>query len=494
MKSILTHIGTITVALLLLSACSDFLDEKPQGNTGTTENFYKNKEDIEYALTAAYANLQNGSMYKEAMVLMTDVRSDDLGSFANTGGNAGREYSIKIFTAQSDNQIFRNVWQKTYETIYRCNNVVAHIDVVNDGKLNLQYEAEARFLRALCYFNIVRFWGDAPLILQPMTAAEVAKCERNKMADIYIAIEADLLFASDPNNLSKKFSGKNLGRATSLAAKALLGKVYLQEKKWTEAKSVLGELINTDNAGTHALLPDIANVFSTAPAQGSSAADFKSYAGWAPQTMNKEILFEVLFNKDIAGEGRNALTYYANQADLNEDFKLSNSACIYTPGDRRADLMRSMKGTNTDNNLLVKYADIQSSLNQYGYHTPVLRWADVLLMYAEACNEVAFDNSVNSPALLALNEVRTRSCASGAYSSVELSDQDTFRDAVFRERRMEFPMEMQRWFDLIRSGKAINEIAKIGIVIDNDDLLYPIPNSEVVLRNDPVKFPQNPGY
>lgn len=495
MKSILSHIGIITATLFILSGCSDFLDEKPQGNTGTTENFYKNKEDIEYALTAAYANLQNGSMYREAMVLMTDVRSDDLGSFANTGGNAGREYSIKIFTAQSDNQIFRNVWQKTYETIYRCNNAIAYIDVVNDSKLKLQYEAEARFIRALCYFNIVRFWGDAPLILRPMTASEVAQCERNKATDIYAAIETDLLFASDAKNLSKKFSGKNLGRATSLAAKALLGKVYLQEKKWQEAKTILGELIGTDNAGTHSLLPDIADVFSTAPVQGSSAADFKNYTGWSPQTMNKEILFAVLFNKDISGEGRNALTYYANQADLNEEFKLSNTAkCIYAQDDRRADLMRSMKGTNTDNNLLVKYADIQSSLEQYGYPTPVLRWADVLLMYAEACNEVAFDNSANSPALLALNEVRTRSYTSGAYTGVELSDQERFRDAVFLERRLEFPMEMQRWFDLLRSGKAINEIAKIGIIIDKDDLLYPVPNSEVVLRNDPAKFPQNPGY
>lgn len=495
MKNILANIGVVFLVLLTFSSCSDFLDEVPQGNVGTTRNFYKNKIDIEYALTAAYANLQNGYLYKSSMVLMTDVRSDDLGSFANTGGNAGREYSIKIFTAQSDNQIFRNVWQKSYETIYRCNNVIANIGVVNDDKLELQYEAEARFIRALFYFNIVRFWGDAPLILTPMTPSEVAKCKRDKSTEIYSAIENDLLFASDIKNLPKKFSGKNLGRATSLAAKALLGKVYLQEKKWPEAKVVLGELINIDNAGTHDLLPDIANVFSTAPAQGSSAADFKNYTGWSPQTMNKEILFEVLFNKDIPGEGRDALTYYANQADLNEELKLSNTEkCIYATGDRRADLMRSMKGTNNDNNLLVKYADIQSSLKQYGYHTPILRWSDVLLMYAEACNEVAYDNSAAAPALLALNQVRTRSYALGAYTTDDLPDQDRFRDAIFLERRLEFPMEMQRWFDLIRSGNAINEMAKININIDNNDLLYPIPNSEVVLRNDPVNFPQNPGY
>ena len=435
MKTILIHLCIITVTLFSLSGCSDFLDEKPEGNTGTTGNFYKNKEDIEYALTAAYANLQAGAMYKEYMVLMTDVRSDDLGSFANTGGNAGREYSIKIFTAQSDNQIFRSVWQKTYETIYRCNNVIYHIDVVKDSKLKLQYEAEARFLRALCYFNIVRFWGDAPLILTPLTATEVAECERNKVADIYAAIETDLQFASDANNLPKVFTGKNSGRATSLAAKALLGKVYLQEKKWQAAKQSLGELINTDNVGTHTLLPDIANVFSTAPVQGSSASDFKNYTGWSPQTMNKEILFEVIFDKDIAGEGRNALTYYANQADLNEAFKLSNAAqCIYHSSDRRADLMRSMKGTNTDNNLLVKYADIQSTLEQYGYNTPVLRWADVLLMYAEACNEVSFDNSATSPALLALNDVRTRSYAAGAYTGNQLSGMPSSSNDVWNSR------------------------------------------------------------
>ena len=115
-------------------------------------------------------------------------------------------------------------------------------------------------------------------------------------------------------------------------------------------------------------------------------------------------------------------------------------------------------------------------------------------MYAEACNEVSFDNSATSPALLALNDVRTRSYAAGAYTGNQLFDQDTFRDAIFLERRLEFPMEMQRWFDLIRSGNAINELSKIGIIIDKDDLLFPIPNSEVTLRDNPDKFPQNPGY
>lgn len=485
----------LAVAALLFLGCSDFLDLKPEGNQGSTGNFYRNTKDIEYALTAAYADLQKGDMYQNNMVLMTDVRSDDLGSFANTGGNAGREYHIKIFTAQSDNQIFRNVWKRTYETIYRCNNVVKHIDVVNNENLKKQYEAEARFIRALCYFNIVRFWGDAPLIIDPLSTEEVAKCKRNAISEIYEVIESDLEFASNPANLAKSFSGTNAGRATSLAAKGLLGKVLLQQKKWGEAKTILGELIYSDNNNTHYLLPDIADVFSTAPRPGSSDSDFAAYKEWKPQTMNKEILFAVLFNKEITGEGRNALTYYSNQADLNESFKLSNSVeCIYDVTDRRADLMRSIKGTNNDNKLFVKYADIESSIKQYGYHTPILRWSDVLLMYAEALNEVAYDGSLTSVALQLLNEVRTRSYKTGAYKISDLPDQISFRDAIFLERRLEFPMEMQRWFDLIRSGEVISAIAKIGYTIDAHDLLYPVPHSEVSLRNDSELFPQNPGY
>jgi hypothetical protein len=490
----------VAIVSLLITSCGDFLELTPETNVGTTGNFYKSTIDIEYALTAAYACLQDAKLYREDMVIMADIRSDDLSNFANVGGNSGREYNIKIFTASSDNSIFRDVWAKTYELIYRCNSVIKHIDVVTDAKLKAQYESEARFLRALSYFNIVRFWGGAPLILSPLSPSEVAICVRNSTNEIYDAIETDLKFASNPNNLPKSFSGNNLGRATSLTAKALLGKVYLQQKKWPDAKTTLGELINTDNGGIYQLLPDIADVFSTAPPHGSTEADFAAYTQWKPQTMNKEMMFAALFNKDISGEGRNALVYYANQvADINEIFKVSSPACIYDVNDRRSDLIRVMKGSSSSSHLLVKYADTESTLKQWGYHTPILRWSDVLLMYAEAANEVSFDNSATSPALKALNDVRTRSFPTGAYLSVDLSTQDAFRKAVWLERRLEFPMEMQRLFDLQRyesvsPNEAIKAFAAIGFTIDQNDLLYPIPNNEIVLRDDLVNFPQNPGY
>jgi hypothetical protein len=120
-------------------------------------------------------------------------------------------------------------------------------------------------------------------------------------------------------------------------------------------------------------------------------------------------------------------------------------------------------------------------------------------MYAEAANEAAFDNSAENLALKALNDVRTRSLPSGAYSTADFTNQDDFRKAVWLERRLEFPMEMQRWFDLLRyesviEGEAIKAIKAINIDITKNDLLFPIPYTEVKLRNDPVNFPQNPGY
>ncbi|MDR0573317.1 MAG: RagB/SusD family nutrient uptake outer membrane protein [Tannerella sp.] len=489
----------ISFATILFAGCNDFLELTPETNEGTTLNFYKNNKDIEYALTAAYADLQNAQIYRTNLPILIDIRSDDMAVFSNIGLNSGREYSIKIFTAASDLTIFLDAWSKLYEMIYRCNNVIKYADVVNNATLRVQYEAEARFLRALCYFNIVRLWGDAPLILSPLTPSEVANCIRNSTSEVYAAIEADLKFAANPDNLPKSFSGNNQGRATSLAAKGLLGKVYLQQKKWTEAKTILGELINTDNAGTHQLLPDIADVFSTAPAHGLDDDQFWAYTGWKPQLMNREIMFCVLFNKDIAGEGRGLVVHYDRLTDFNEEFVITSPKCIYDAGDRRSDLLRLMKIAGSSANIIVKYADVVSSLSQYGFCTPILRWSDILLMYAEAANEAGFDNSAASPALKALNDVRTRSFPSGAYTTVDLASQDAFRRAVWLERRLEFPIEMQRLFDLQRyesvvSGEAIKAMKAIGLDITKDQLLYPIPYMEVSLRNDSAVFPQNPGY
>jgi len=141
-----------------------------------------------------------------------------------------------------------------------------------------------------------------------------------------------------------------------------------------------------------------------------------------------------------------------------------------------------------------KFGDYPDPITkQIGFDLPVLRYADVLLMYAEALNEGAYSNDVNGRAFTVLNAVRNRAEAT-PYTAADLPDQKSFREAVWLERRLEMPLENHRWFDLLRTGQAINALAAVGLQISANDLLYPIPESEVLIMDNPVGFPQNPGY
>ena len=160
--------------------------------------------------------------------------------------------------------------------------------------------------------------------------------------------------------------------------------------------------------------------------------------------------------------------------------------------DRRA--LIEYKRVDSNNNVVAKYFDtFDPSTSTVGFDIPLLRWADVLLMAAEAHNEVAYDGSADGLAMKYLNEVRKRAYAS-EYTSLELPGQNDFRQAVQLERRLEMPFEMHRWFDLIRTDTAISVMAKVGLTITKNDYLYPLPKTEVDLVNNPESFPQNPGY
>jgi hypothetical protein len=138
-----------------------------------------------------------------------------------------------------------------------------------------------------------------------------------------------------------------------------------------------------------------------------------------------------------------------------------------------------------------KFYDEFSSTNDVGNDFPVLRYADVLLLYAEALAESAVQFS--SDALTALNQVRTRAGAP-VYTEAQLATQAAFRNAVINERRLELALENDRWFDLVRTGRAVDAIKLTGITVPANRLVYPIPQSEIDTYNNPSTFPQNPGY
>ena len=395
-----------------------------------------------------------------------EARGDNIQDL-NPGGNAGTEYNIEQFLAKADNTDIQTTWGNIYNGISRCNNTLAHIDVVSDANLKAQYTGELKFLRALHYFNIVRLWGAAPLVLAPITATEAAELSRSPVPSVYGAIEADLTqaIASLPVNYPNV---ADLGRATQGAAKALLGKVYLTEGKYSQAVSTLKDLVVPGNSYGYSLLPNIASVFDV------------------NNKMNAEIIFVVRYNKTIANQGH-PLNAYFNQPGL-DPLLLS----AYGSTDTRRDLLNTVTLDANDKPVKKYYDTFDPNNKTLGNDFIVLRYADVLLMYAEAENEVAY----SPDAFTYLNAIRSRASAT-TFTQADLPDQATFRTAVLQERRLELPLELHRWFDLIRTNTAISALQNSGltkITIQAYQYLYPIPQTDLNLSTNKSGFAQNPGY
>ncbi len=447
---------------IFLFGCNDFLDLSPI-SVASVKNYYKNQTDIKTAVNAAYASLQSNDLYRSSYITMMEVRSDNV-TDNNPGGSAGVNYDIDQFSATPTNTVIRRVWKTQYNQIYRLNNILANLDVVDDVSLRKQFEGEAKFLRGLAYFNLVRLWGPVPLVLKPITTDDAYSYKRNPVAEVYAAIEADL---TDAQQLPKSYSGKELGRATSGAAKVLLAKVYLTEAQYSKAQVLLKDLL-TNYAGVYTLLNNIANVYA-----------FNN-------EMNSEIVFAIRFSKTIPDETNSTHDAY------NKFIIDPNLLKAYQSSDERRDMLNLVKVNSTY--VVKKYADLPDATTKgVGFDFPLLRYSDVYLMYAEVLNELGYSNDENGEAFRALNTIRNRAKAP-VYKATELNNQASFRNAILNERRLEFPLENNRWFDLIRTNTAIQAMTQIGLSITKDDFLYPIPQTEIDIINNPVDFPQNPGY
>jgi hypothetical protein len=451
-----------------LPSCDSFLSLTPPSQA-TANNFYKTTADVTNAVTAAYSALRSGSMYTGHFIYLMEVRSDNIED-QNPGANAGMNYNIDRFLALADNGVVGDAYLALYGAISRCNNVLPHLDVVTDPALKNQYEGELRFLRALHYFQVVRLWGAAPLILSVVTTEESKNIGRSPVADVYAAIEADLTAAA---GLLPAAYPKNadIGRATAGAAKALLAKVYLTEKKYSEAVNTLKALVPPQsNPYGYRLQARVADVFN------------------ASNKMNEEIIFAIRYDKTILGQGHGL--FFGNPV---LDPALLNA---YESADARRDLLNTAQ-LNATTFLVKKYYDTYDPTNQnMGNDFVILRYADVLLMYAEALNEVSYNGDPNGDAFKYLNMVRTRSEAT-PFTPAQLASQASFRAAVLRERRLELPLELHRWFDLVRTATAIDALktsALTPIAIEPYQYLYPVPQGQIETMNNQALYPQNPGY
>lgn len=451
----------ILIAIIVFTSCSDDFVEIAPVNDSNSLDFYESKDDFNSAVIAAYAKLQSqvGDIYFE----MSEWRSDNLDLASPTAGTQDR-FNINKFIETSANSEVNSAWANCYHSIFRCNLITDQIGgAVFDSELKLQYEAEARFIRAFNYFNIVRLWGKAPIVLKSISPEESLTIGRSPINEVYESIEADLEFSAE--NLPETYSYKDFGRATSGAAKALLGKVLLTQKKYPEAVTVLTELI-----GKYELLNNVSDVFDP------------------NNKTNNENIFSIRFDKVIDGEGHGLWFGLSDISISPLTDKLQNA---YIPTDSRKPLITYQ----AIGNLFApgKFVDIEDpTTKKYGNDYILLRYADVLLMLSEAINEQSY--TASGDAYVYLNDVRERA-GLAALTNTDLPNQEAFRNAILNERFLEFPLEGHRWFDLLRLGDAVSEIKSgIGVDILDTQLLYPVPQSEVEKINDDSIFPQNDGY
>lgn len=454
-----------SLATLLMTSCGDsFFDLEPASSV-TIDKVYKTASDYNVAVIGCYAKLQSQvNFYTECC----EYRSDNLSLGAPTAGTQDR-YDIDHFTEKPSNGILSSYWANFNNNIYRCNLLLDQIDGANFAEnLKKQYKGEAMFIRALNYFNMYRIWGGVPATKHVVSAAEALKVARYSDEQMFDLIAGDLKEIVDNNYLPETYSSADMGRATSGAAKALLGKVYLTFHKWTEAKDILSQLI-----GKYQLVSPIAQVFNV---------DNKN---------NNEIIFAVHFNKEIEGEGH---SYWYNLTNASDDTNQTSSLLNTFPtGDARKDLITYVQ-VEKNVRLMNKFYDTKSpTFKTVGNDQILLRYADVLLMYAEALNEIQYDASEGSLALKYLNAVRQRAGISNL-TVKQLPTQEKFRKGILVERQREFPYEGQRWFDLVRMGFAKSVMAENGVEIKDYQLLFPIPQQEIEKVGDKSILWQNPGY
>jgi hypothetical protein len=457
MKNYKSCILFVTIFAMLITSCKKFLDLKPI-DSPTENNFYVDEKGLQGGLTACYDALQDSGLYALNLLSLTEIRSDNMED-NDQGAGGGVRYQIESFSERPDNTIVTDTWLSSFKAIYRCNVVLSRApEITMDSTRKKQIVGEASFLRALNYFNTTRFWGKLPLITTPQTSAEARSNTRADTTAIYAQIISDLALAV--NNLPISWPDAQRGKATSYAARGLLAKVYLYQKKWDLVVSTIQPLITAINAGT---------IVGLAPQPATFPNAMKT---------SRDIIFSARFLSGGIGESVHQNNRFRNTGGNNAVI-LPQS--LFEPGDNRKALVAP---TSAGGERPGKYNGPQVN-NETSMDIPIVRCAEAMLIYAEALNEISYPNTT---AFTALNAVRTNAGIT-ALTTATLTNQASFRTAVYKERRLELALECDRWFDLVRTG----QMPAIFPLVSAFRRVYPVPQTEIQNITNQSGW-QNDGY
>ena len=457
------NILSIFILISFMSCSKEFTDLSPisERNTGS---FYTSANDFEVALAGVYNTLLSQGIYNEAIWIMNDLRSDI--TFWDAGGLAAAIVRYDDFEETTIDYVGRDSWIAHYKGIGRANSVIGRIeDVDMDASQKARIVGEAKFLRSLLYYNLATTFGNVPLVLNEATSADDDKENvQVPIAQIYSQIAADLTEAE--SSLPSTAKG---GRATKGAAAALLGKVYLTQGDKTSAASALKRVSGYSLVDNYTDLWGVENEF------------------------NKESIFEVSYESGYGVLGN--LYTSAMNTELgatvtsgSRNFPTKSLISSYEAGDTRfeasiAGIGSEVVGFASDGaGWCIKYGTTNPSTDNDGPNNwVVLRYADVLLMLAEALGE-------STESYGYINQVRARA-GLGAISS---STAGTFAEKLLQERKVELAFEGHRWPDLKRFGVAASVMSSDPRAIDiRGRLNLAIPQREMDINPD---FVQNPGY
>lgn len=469
------------------SGCrKSFLDETPRAQT-PDDYFNSNANAATELVTAIYSKLYDWQQHGFSWIGMTSIASDEGEKGSDPGDSGSDKEQFDKLNWSSTSISFGEVWESNFEGIARANKAIDMLPTLDvNTDLRDRLIGESRFLRAYFYWNLVRSFGGVPLIPKvPKTAAEIEALNYRATADqIYDFIDADLEFAATA--LPSSYLSNQAGRVTSGAAKALLAKSSLYRKRYGKAESLCAEIIASN---TYSLLADYSKLFrevgefssesiweinckGSAPAKAIEgyfvvqAPRGTNGLGWGFNTPTTDLV-----NAFDTGDLRKNATFFS-RGDVLWDGYVCNAAAPNARYNYKSYVSKTMESWGTDDWLSNK-------------NLRVLRFADVLLIHAEAANE----NNKSANALLSLNLVRNRA----GLSNTTATTQSEIREAIWKERFVELAMEHDRTFDLRRQGRAGTVMRAHGkSYIDGVHDLYPIPQRQIDLTGG--KMTQNPGY
>lgn len=528
MKKIVASFALAAVMAAGFSSCSDFLEQPVLGQENL-DTYFQNEAECLKQVNGCYQSIAYDDWWQiYKFYVATDMCTDDMW-MGNTTQEAGDYRDLAHYTGNGQTDATQNYWQYRYKGILRCNVVIEKVPTapISNTTLRNRMVAEAKFLRAFQYFELLKNFGGIPVVLKMAMPNEVAGITRNSEAEVYAQIEKDLTEAIPDLPKRSEYPGTDMGRVTKGAAQGLLGKAYLFQEKYTEAEQVLNEVITSNEYELQANFGDV----------------------WSTKTNNsKEGLFEIQTSSDLTynlGERISVLCGSRDDSGWSWGLPTSNlEKAFLDAGDAERLKWTIIKHNATE----VPGDDTWSAKNPYvitpdkhksgrvtrklyipmgerpspydAPHIPLnyrlLRYADVLLMYAEVENALSKDDAARK----ALNLVRKR---------VNLPDVSTsgvtLRNAIRLERRLELALENNRLYDLRRwkddnGKKAICNVmgengtfVKYNLVQSTDeyektnqkensnkgynfredrDLVFPIPHAEVSMSQGTIT--QNPNY